>query len=143
MYLYIRRTEVRLLFSVTMAIPPRVDLNIKISTLGLCSSCSPVEVQVVVSPGDPLRLLGCGQGGAGQVDVTPLLNKNISVAMYFCLNTIDLLLLFVRYSYFHTKILPTIQLYEPLWTRKQHEAVRTICSNIKLKGFLKLKVGFQ
>lgn len=29
-YLYIRRTEVLLLFSVTIAIPPRIDLNIKI-----------------------------------------------------------------------------------------------------------------
>ena len=38
-----------------------------------------------MSPGDPLGLLGGGQRGAGQVDVTSLLNKNISVSMNFCL----------------------------------------------------------
>ena len=88
-YLYIRRTEVLLLFSVTIAIPPRIDLNIKIKILDPYFSKSPVKVEVVVSPGDPLRLLWRGQSGAGQVDVTTLLNKNISVAMNFSLNIIN------------------------------------------------------
>ena len=44
-----------------------------------------------MSPGDPLWLLWCGQSCAGQVDVTSLLNKNIPVAMNFCLKTFNYL----------------------------------------------------
>ena len=40
-----------------------------------------MEVEVVVSPGDPLRLLGGGQRGAGQVDVTPLLHEHVPVSV--------------------------------------------------------------
>ena len=87
MYLYIRRTEVRLLFSVTIAIPPRIDLKIKSRFNDIVCAKSPVEIQIVVSPGDPLWLLWCGQSSAGQVNVTSLLNKDISVTMNFSLNT--------------------------------------------------------
>ena len=89
MHLYMRRTEVLLLFSVTIAIPPRIDLNTKLKTCDHNCPLSPVKVQIVVSPGDPLWLLWCGQSGAGQVDVATLLNKHISVAMNFSLNIIN------------------------------------------------------
>ena len=89
MHLYMRRTEVLLLFSVTIAIPPRIDLNTKIQTCHHNCPLSPVKVQIVVSPGDPLWLLWCRQGCASQVDVTSLLNKNIPVSMNFCLKTFN------------------------------------------------------
>ena len=41
-----------------------------------------MEVEVVVSPGDPLRLLGGGERGAGQVDVAALLHEDVPVPVY-------------------------------------------------------------
>ena len=88
-HLYMRRTEVLLLFSVTIAIPPRIDLNTKLKTCDHNCPLSPVKVQVIMSPGDPLWLLWGGQSCTGQVNVTSLLNKNIPVSMNFCLKTFN------------------------------------------------------
>ena len=41
----------------------------------------PVEVQVVVAPLDRLGLLGGGEGGAGEVDVAPLLHEHVPVSV--------------------------------------------------------------
>ena len=41
-----------------------------------------------MSPGDPLRLLGGGQRGAGQVDVAPLLHEHVPVPVDLGLNTV-------------------------------------------------------
>ena len=41
-----------------------------------------MEVEVVVSPLDGLRLLGAGEGGAGEVDVAALLDEDVPVPVY-------------------------------------------------------------
>ena len=40
-----------------------------------------MEVQVVVAPLDRLGLLGGGEGGAGEVDVAPLLHEHVPVSV--------------------------------------------------------------
>ena len=41
-----------------------------------------MEVEVVVSPLDELRLLGAGEGGAGEVDVAALLHEDVAIPVY-------------------------------------------------------------
>ena len=41
-----------------------------------------MKVQIVVPPLDRLRLLGCGEGGAGEVDVAALLHEDVAIPVY-------------------------------------------------------------
>ena len=50
-----------------------------------------------MSPCDPLRLLGGGQRGAGQVDVAALLHEHVPVPVDLGLNTVRELKLFQSY----------------------------------------------